>query len=75
MNKLRCFPCQGIQCERTRSLDGANACVRASRDAARSSADLLDTVSSLEALRCTDLQMHGVFLGLEEMGTADGCKT
>ena len=33
--------------------------------AASSSADLLDTVSSLEALRCTDLQMHGVVLGLE----------
>ena len=47
------------------SLDGASACAQASRDAASSSADLLDTVNSLEALRCTDLEMQGVLLGLE----------
>ena len=56
------------------SLDGASAFAQASRDAASDSADLLDTVSSLEALRCTDLQMQGELLGLEEMGTADKCK-
>ena len=56
------------------SLDGARAFAQASRDAASNSADLLHTVSSLEALRCTDLQMHGVLLGLEEKGTAEGCK-
>ena len=48
------------------SLDGASTCAQASRDTARNSADVPDTVSSLEALRCTDLQMHGVLLGLEE---------
>ena len=56
------------------SLDGASAFVQASRETARNSADSPDTVSSLEALRCTDLQMHGVLLGLEEKGTADKCK-
>ena len=32
-----------------------------------------DTVSSLEPLRCTDLKMQGVLLGLEKKRTADGC--
>ena len=36
--------------------------------------DFDDTVSSLEALRCTDLKMQAVLLGLEENRTADGCK-
>ena len=36
--------------------------------------DFHDTVNSLQALRCTDLQVQGVLLGLEKKRTADGCK-
>ena len=77
MNRLRSFPCQGTQVSENpivHLMEQVHVLGQEAVTLQETVRDFDDTVSSLEALRCTDLQMQGVMLGLEGKRTADGCK-